>query len=144
MSDIENVSVEIRELLELVLAEPDQPEKNAILSSEEQHAPPTDNGIQSMNVQPEISSIDPQPKDSVVVVNKQIDTVPEPDLRVIESNALKLIAQYGSDSDSESVESDNETTSSDEVVAIDDVDVLLQRTIADGNYRVVSSNSDER
>lgn len=140
MSDIENVSVEVRELLELVLKKPVQSDTN------EPDVLHTDNLIQSMDVQPEIpanTNIDLQRTNvPVFTENKQITIAPEPDLRVIESNALKLIAQYGSDSDS--VESDDDTASSDEVVIIDDVESVLQKTITDGNYRVVSSDSEER
>lgn len=150
MSDTENVSVEVRELLELVLKEPVQSDTNSseTSSTTEEHA--IQKPIQSVDVQPDIptnTNVELQQKSNVptVVENIQnhISAAPEPDLRVIESNALKLIAQYGTDSDSE--ESDNDTTSSYEVVAIDDdVDTVLQKTITDGNYRVISSDSEDR
>lgn len=141
MSDTENVSVEVRELLELVLKEPVQSDINVTLKTSE-----PDN--QSMDAPPEIpvnTNIDLQQKHvPILTERKYLSISPEPDLRLIESNALRLIAQYGSDSDSDLVESDNDTASSDEVVAIDDVEMVLQQTITDGNYRVVSSDSEER
>lgn len=144
MSDTENVSVEVRELLELVLKEPVQSDTNVTLKTSE----PDIQSIQSMDAQPEIpvnTNIDLQQKNvPILTERKYISISPEPDLRLIESNALKLIAQYGSDSDSDLVESDIDTASSDEVVAIDDVEMVLQQTITDGNYRVVSSDSEER
>lgn len=138
MSDVENVSAEVRELMELVLKEPVQTEENVTANED---ALPN----QSMDVQSEIPVI--ARVDVPVVTENPHSHItiapPEPDLRAIESNALKLIAQYGSDSDSDSIVSDD-TASSDEVVVIDDVQTVLQKTIADGNYRVVSSDSDER
>lgn len=166
MSDSESVSSEVRELLELVLKEPsvgsvDTVDTNATVSTDEggvNDSPDktNENLVQSMDVQQEESVETSNAKSNVqatsapaVVTEKQIEITPtinqqppELDLRVVESNALKLIAQYGSDSESEYDESDG-TESSDEVVAVDDVEVALQKTLNDGNYRVISSDSEE-
>lgn len=161
MCDTENGSVEVRELLELVLQEPIlvQSDSNDELSTNEQDDLEKDKPNVSMDVEPEIPinvNVELQQKDSPIIAaestHSHIIPAPEPDLRLIESNALKLIAQYGSDSDSDTDESDNDTESSDEVVAessddvvaIDDVEVVLQKTITKGNYRVVSSDSEDR
>lgn len=149
MSDTENVSTEVRELLELVLKEPDQLERN-VNSTNNQQQQESQAALPDtpMDVQPVIipnSNINIQQKVVPIVAQnaeKHTTVAPEPDLRLIESNALKLIAQYGTDSDSS--ESDDDTTSSDEVIAVDDVEINLDKTITDGNYRVVSSDSEER
>ncbi len=142
MSDTDNgdnVSVEVRELLELVLKEPvdsDTNDTTDTLSPNKEGADAVP--IQSMNIQP---SVEVTQKDVPIVtenIHTHVTSVQEPDLRAIESNALKLIAEYGSDSDSS-----DDTESSGEVIAIDDVDVVLQKTITAGNYRVVSSDSEE-
>lgn len=159
MSDSDTVSAEVRELLELVLKEPDQSDTNNVtLPMNDQDSVDDTTSIASMEAQPEIpitTNVEVHQKDvPIVTANTQshITPAPEPDLRAIESNALKLIAQYGSDSDSEH-ESDYDTASSDEVVAIDDVvevisvddvEVAMQKTITEGNYRVVSSDSEDR
>lgn len=151
MSDTENVSAEVRELLELVLNEPSiQSETKNVISStnqEENIIPEAeDKTIQSIDADQSkpVNSNDDQQSTIIQSENDNSQTTQpsQPDLRVIESNALKLIAQYGSDSDSE--ESPDESESSDDVVAVDDVNDVLQKTITDGNYRVVSSDSDER
>lgn len=155
MCDTDNGSVEVRELLELVLKEPIlvQSDSNDELSTNEQDALVKVKPDVSMDVEPEIpTNANVELPIVAESTHSHITPAPEPDLRLIESNALKLIAQYGSDSDSDTDESGNDTESSDEVVAessddvvaIDDVEVVLQKTMTEGNYRVVSSDSEDR
>lgn len=154
MSDTENVSAEVRELMDLVLKEPVESGVDVALQPVKENKMPTetDKSIQPMDTEPEepVLNTDTKNQHEVVPITQaktsqiHITPAPETDLRVIESNALKLIAQYGSDSDSEEELSEDDTASSDEVVAIDDVEEVLQKTITNGNYRVISSDSEER
>lgn len=155
MSDTENVSAEVRELIELVLKEPVDIGTNVALPAESNTVPnATDKSIQSMDTESEIPAVNSKGENQAVgdpvigTDNRQTHSIsaPETDLRVIESNALRLIAQYGSDSDSEEEElsDDDGSASSEDVVAIDNVEGVLQKTITNGNYRVISSDSEER
>ncbi|XP_037039897.1 H/ACA ribonucleoprotein complex non-core subunit NAF1 [Bradysia coprophila] len=151
MSDTENVSAEVRELMELVLKEPIESATNVTLLPVKENTVPnaTDQSIQSMDTDSDVPVVNaeiPQadiPQSVTESMRTHITPAPDTDLRVIESNALKLIAQYGSDSDSEEEVSEDGSSSSGEVVAIDDVEEVLQKTITAGNYRVISSDSEE-
>lgn len=142
MSTSKNVS-EVNKQLEIDCGKSEQADSSdAVMStSNENVVPLKDAPIQTDKIQvlenvvvPNIG-IEQKPTAGSTVENSTVVPVLEP--RVVESNALKMIAQYGSDSGSS--EDEYETESSDDVV-----EVILDKTISDGNYRVVDSDSEER